>query len=121
VAGLQRNLRRRADGRYYWHWDPNILAPDPRQDLRQFEQAMDGLRKANQLPVLLVRGMESDVVGASGVAELQQALPGLEIHDVAGAGHMVAGDRNDVFNDGVLAFLERHLPCAANRIETARQ
>jgi pimeloyl-ACP methyl ester carboxylesterase len=25
---------------------------------------------------------------------------------VAGAGHMVAGDRNDLFNDAVVSFLE---------------
>jgi hypothetical protein len=25
---------------------------------------------------------------------------------VAGAGHMVAGDRNDAFNDAVVAFLD---------------
>jgi hypothetical protein len=29
---------------------------------------------------------------------------------VSGAGHMVAGDKNDVFNQGVFEFLQRHLP-----------
>jgi pimeloyl-ACP methyl ester carboxylesterase len=52
----------------------------------------------------------SDVVSEAGVAELAQALPGLEVCDVAGAGHMVAGDRNDAFNRGVSTFLKRHLP-----------
>jgi pimeloyl-ACP methyl ester carboxylesterase len=27
---------------------------------------------------------------------------------VAGAGHMVAGDRNEVFNQAILDFLARH-------------
>ena len=27
---------------------------------------------------------------------------------MAGAGHMVAGDRNEVFNQAILDFLERH-------------
>jgi pimeloyl-ACP methyl ester carboxylesterase len=27
---------------------------------------------------------------------------------VAGAGHMVAGDRNEVFNAAILDFLDRH-------------
>ena len=39
-------------------------------------------------------------------------IPQLEVLDIAGAGHMVAGDRNDVFNAGILAFLERRLPAA---------
>jgi peroxiredoxin len=30
--------------------------------------------------------------------------------DVGDAGHMVAGDRNDVFNDAVVAFLRDELP-----------
>ena len=39
-------------------------------------------------------------------------LPGPRSHaefaDVAGAGHMVAGDRNEVFNHAILDFLARH-------------
>jgi hypothetical protein len=30
--------------------------------------------------------------------------------DVSGAGHMVAGDRNDAFTEVVQEFLERHDP-----------
>ena len=29
---------------------------------------------------------------------------------MAGAGHMVAGDRNDAFNDAVLGFVDRTVP-----------
>jgi pimeloyl-ACP methyl ester carboxylesterase len=60
--------------------------------------------------VLLIRGMGSDVVGHAGITELRQALPRLEVFDVPNAGHMVAGDRNDVFNQGMLTFLTRHFP-----------
>jgi pimeloyl-ACP methyl ester carboxylesterase len=54
--------------------------------------------------------MKSDIVSPSAIAEFQQCLPSLEVIDVAGAGHMVAGDKNDVFNHGVIEFLKRHLP-----------
>jgi hypothetical protein len=37
-------------------------------------------------------------------------VPQTEVFNVADAGHMVAGDRNDAFNDGVIGFLGRHLP-----------
>jgi pimeloyl-ACP methyl ester carboxylesterase len=57
----------------------------------------------------LVRGQKSDIVGDTGVAGLRAALPQLEVVEVAGAGHMVAGDRNDAFNTGVVEFLDRHL------------
>ena len=61
------------------------------------------------LPVLLVRGLKSDVVSDAGVAAFRALLPALEVADVGGAGHMVAGDRNDAFNASVIAFLMRHL------------
>jgi pimeloyl-ACP methyl ester carboxylesterase len=32
----------------------------------------------------------------------------VEFVDVHGAGHMVAGDRNDIFAQAVLDFLNRH-------------
>ena len=60
-----------------------------------------------KVPTLLVRGGSSDVVSAEGAAELRQLIPHAEIVDVAGAEHMVAGDRNDRFNDAVIEFLER--------------
>ncbi len=34
-------------------------------------------------------------------------IPQAELVNVAGAGHMVAGDRNDLFNDAIVQFLSR--------------
>jgi peroxiredoxin len=34
-----------------------------------------------------------------------EAAPHAEFVDVSGAGHMVAGDKNDVFADAILTFL----------------
>jgi pimeloyl-ACP methyl ester carboxylesterase len=42
--------------------------------------------------------------------DFRSHLPQLEVFDVSGAGHMVAGDKNDAFNQGVLEFLQRQLP-----------
>ena len=39
-------------------------------------------------------------------------LPGLEVYSVANAGHMVAGDRNDVFSKAIGDFLGRHAPAS---------
>jgi pimeloyl-ACP methyl ester carboxylesterase len=63
-----------------------------------------------RIPTLLVRGLLSDVVTDAGVAELSGFLPGLEVYGVANAGHMVAGDRNDVFGKAIGSFLRRHAP-----------
>lgn len=108
--GLMKNLRQRDDGRFYWHWDPQILSHDTASFHHEVQEAARCLSALPDLPVLLVRGLASDVVSPAGVAAFRDAVPHLEVLDVAGAGHMVAGDRNDAFNDGIVAFARRVLP-----------
>lgn len=106
VSGLQKNLRQRADGRWYWHWDPALL--NSFRDTQQLGQAEAGLyRAAEKLtqPVLLVRGTLSDIIDESITREFQQRIPHARIADVNGAGHMVAGDRNDIFMEAISDFL----------------
>ena len=52
-------------------------------------------------PTLLVRGAQSDVVSDESVQEFLAAVPGASFVDIAGAGHMVAGDHNDAFSIAV--------------------
>lgn len=108
-AGLQKNLRQDADGRYRWHWDPRMLEGEA-GDPAQLERTIEGSNWGREIPTLLVRGLHSDVVTDEGVEHLREHIPALEVLNVAGAGHMVAGDRNDAFNDGVIDYLARHMP-----------
>lgn len=104
VSGLMRNLRLR-DGRYYWHWDPRMFRDDrPPRDVDGLRDAARGLK----VPTLLVRGRLSDVLSQEGVDDFLQLVPHAEYADIAGADHMVAGDKNDAFNAAVFAFLARH-------------
>ena len=57
-------------------------------------------------PTLLVRGMTSDIVDEEGVRHMREMMPHAQFADVQGAGHMVAGDKNDAFNEAVIAFLQ---------------
>ncbi|SEO68064.1 Pimeloyl-ACP methyl ester carboxylesterase [Trujillonella endophytica] len=106
--GLKKNVRRREDGRWYWHWDPAMMqiVPDdePRPGTRP-EPLLD-LARAVTAPVLVVRGGRSDVVDDEGIAEFLAVVPHARVVDVAEAGHMVAGDDNDDFTSAVDAFLE---------------
>ncbi len=109
TSGLLKNLRQRGE-RLHWHWDPSMLRDMPKPGVALDSTAL--LEKCRQIkvPMLLVRGLASDVVADEGVEELRQAAPQLEVFEVSGAGHMVAGDRNDAFNEGVFKFLQRHHP-----------
>ncbi|CAN5257944.1 alpha/beta hydrolase [soil metagenome] len=113
ASGLMRNLKRGADGRLRWHWDPLILADKPGHHHAKVQRAAEALGAPGRPPVLLVRGLRSDVVSDAGIERFRRLAPDLEVVDVAGAGHMVAGDRNDAFNAGVLGFLDRHMPVGA--------
>lgn len=104
--GLMKNLRLRDDGRLYWHWDPRMLV-----GVDDGLPNMDRLRAAARqlaIPALLVRGKMSDVVSLDGAKDFLELVPHAEFVDIAGADHMVAGDRNDAFNTAVFDFLDRH-------------
>lgn len=113
LSGLAKNLRQREDGRWVWHWDPAFVqgrfgSPDETRATEtgwgRLDSAVDELR----VPALLVRGRRSDLLSEEGVTDFLRRAPHAEFADVAEAGHMVAGDRNEVFNQAVLAFLARH-------------
>ena len=61
------------------------------------------------VPTLLVRGGSSELVTPDAAAEFLALAPGADYVDVAEARHMVAGDRNDVFSDAIIRFLEARL------------
>ena len=68
-------------------------------------QRMEAATRGVGVPVLLVSGERSEVVDERASAHLLQLLPDAKSVRVAGAGHMVAGDRNDAFGAAVLDFL----------------
>ena len=113
VSGLRKNLRERGDGRWYWHWDPRWITNRSGVDGQAGSFAHERLREAArriEVPTLLVRGRMSDIVSDESVRELRELVPHAEVADVAGAGHMVAGDRNDAFNSAVVEFVDRVAP-----------
>jgi pimeloyl-ACP methyl ester carboxylesterase len=109
LESLRRVVREHADGRFRWHWDPRFMSATGPAEVADQERLM---RAAGMLevPTLLVRGRESDVISLEGVREFREAAPHAEFVDVSGAGHMVAGDRNDAFTEAVQQFLDRHDP-----------
>lgn len=106
VRGLSKNLRRDPDGRFRWHWDPALISgPRSLPGSRSQDRAIRAAR-AIDIPLLLVRGGRSELVSEEGARELLELVPHARFVDIAGAGHMVAGDRNDVFGAAVIGFLD---------------
>lgn len=103
-SGLLKNVRLR-NGRYYWHWDPSLLDTMDPLEPGYFERLDKAARNVG-LPTLLVKGAESEIVSSATVEHMLELIPHAEFVDISGAGHMVAGDRNDAFNGAVFRFLQ---------------
>lgn len=105
LTGLKKNLREGDDGRWRWHWDPRFLEQkvpaEPPREWNELDAAAESLR----LPTLLVRGRMSDILSEEGAQVFLDQVPHAKYADISNAGHMVAGDRNDLFTDAVLGFL----------------
>lgn len=110
TEGLRKNLRLCEDGRYRWHWDPDFLDKRSHQaddgDTIRVNFLEDAARRL-AIPTLLVRGRVSDLVSPESAREFLSMVPHAEYVDIQDAGHMVAGDQNDIFSTAVLDFLRK--------------
>jgi pimeloyl-ACP methyl ester carboxylesterase len=105
LSGLAKNLRQGEDGRWRWHWDPAFVRGPQWAAVHPHRERL--LRAAERLtvPTLLVRGRKSALVSDAAVAEFLAHARPARFRDVSHADHMIAGDRNDAFNECVREFL----------------
>ena len=106
LDGMRKNVRLAEDGRWHWHWDPKMMQPPDWAEMDRLAARTRAAAARVRVPVLLVRGQLSDVVSAEGAADLLATIPHAKYADVAGTGHMVAGDDNSVFLERVAEFLD---------------
>jgi pimeloyl-ACP methyl ester carboxylesterase len=106
--GLRKNLRLCEDGRYRWHWDPAFMDRRPRPPGETIRvNFLEEAARALTIPTLLVRGRVSDLVSPESAQEFLKMVPHAQYVDIQDAGHMVAGDQNDIFSNAVLEFLRQ--------------
>ncbi len=112
LDGLAKNIRLGADGKYYWHWDPSYRKRPymTTDEIRTRTRRLEACSRNLELPTLLVRGGLSDVLDEEGAQAFLALVPQAEYINVKDAAHMVAGDRNDIFGDNVIDFLNRVAP-----------
>jgi pimeloyl-ACP methyl ester carboxylesterase len=106
LSGLRKNLRQGPDGRFRWHWDPKFVGGVRRARPASHGDDLEARCRDIAIPVHLIRGRMSELVSLEAAQAFVATLRNGAFTDVADAGHMVAGDRNDVFLEAVLAFLD---------------
>jgi non-heme chloroperoxidase len=119
LRGLAKNLRIGDDGKYRWHWDPRFIAQPVDIDKRR--RRLEACATKLKLPTLLVRGGLSDVLSEEGAREFLALCPHAEYVSVGSAGHIIAGDRNDVFGNSVIDFLSRVVPARGEPVHPAHE
>ena len=119
LTGLAKNVRQGDDGMYYWHWDPKFCSV--KRDLSVRYKSLTACAKNLTLPTLLVRGGLSDVLSEEGAQGFLELCPHSEYVSVSSAGHMVAGDRNDIFTSSVIEFLSRVVPVAGAPVHSPHE
>lgn len=119
LGGLAKNVRIGDDGRFHWHWDPRFRTGH--RDIDKRHARLTACASALGLPTLLVRGGLSDVLSEEGAQEFLELCPQAEYVNVTDAGHMVAGDRNDVFANAVVEFLARVVPVDGEPVQASHE
>ena len=99
-------MRRGDDGRFRWHWDPRFVTSVTQGDAGQTTERLMAASTHLRLPVHLIRGGSSNLVSESAAQLFLQLAPHAVYTDVADAGPMIAGDRNDAFTEAVVTFIQ---------------
>ena len=112
--GLEKNLRLKDDGRYYWHWDPRFLDSRPKDIPEDYKEKQKSFAKVVETPTLLIKGAMSNILTQNEVDDFLKVITHSEFVEIKDAAHMVAGDRNDIFAAAAIDFLENHSPLKEN-------
>ncbi len=118
-TGLNRNLRQSSDGRWYWHWDPAMLALAEKSS--NLQSRLQSASRRLKLPTLLVSGGMSELIGAEHSDEFLKLAPHAEHIEVPDASHMVAGDANDHFLAAISPFLKHQATQRAEKRNAERR
>ena len=106
ISGLKKNLRLKEDGKYYWHWDPKFI--QSRTSNRTEHRSKHKTYAHNVcIPTLLIRGALSNVVTEEEVKDFMETIKHAEFVEIDKAAHMIAGDRNDIFANAAINFLQK--------------
>jgi len=106
LAGLTKNVRQRADGRWHWHWDPAMIGQLFDNAGAESVARIKSAARRVEAPTLMIRAEGSDIVSDASQDELRSLIPHVECVTVPKTGHMLVGDDNDAFGRALSKFLE---------------
>jgi pimeloyl-ACP methyl ester carboxylesterase len=109
AEAMAASLRLGADGRYHWPWDVQVVTGERSSLAIKHEARLHVLATQVQVPYLLVRAGNSNLVSDAAVERLRSCIPQLEVAWLTGADHLVGGAEGERAMELVLPFLARCL------------
>ncbi len=102
---LAKRLRQRKDGHWVWKADPNTWSRKSLDLVNKHTKEYWHSFSNIQCPILIVRGIDSDVLTEAIKQKMQTLNDNCEWSDIQGAGHNVAVDQPEEFLKAVCPFL----------------
>lgn len=104
---MRHRLKPTESGKWTWKFDRRFRQPDSGLTVgwRLSTDELWNLFRSINVPTLLVRGAESDVLSAEVAERVVQEMPAARLVTIPGAGHSVPGDNPDAFTEAVASFL----------------
>ncbi|CAH1664747.1 MULTISPECIES: alpha/beta hydrolase [unclassified Chelatococcus] len=107
MSNIGRSLIKHNNGRFYWRWDPQA-ALDANLDPVDLERNLRQAARRLEVPTLLVRGTESDLVTPDCVSDFLRDCPSAEVVNIEGQGHLMKSSNWEFFCNAALEFVHRH-------------
>lgn len=105
-ASLKHNLRQQEDGSWTWKYDNIFRTGELSRDAIWHREEMIEQAKNIPVPMLLVRGADSDIMSTEGAQYLVDLVPNGEMAVVPDAGHSVMGDNPPAFEKTIRDWLK---------------
>ncbi len=104
-GSIVHNLKQLPNGRWTWKYDKALRSPDRKLPGKDYADLLWKQVDSLDLPTLVVRGGESDMIALKTADELHRRIRNSSLATVERAGHLVMGDNPSGFEAAVRAFI----------------
>ena len=105
-GSILHNLKQLPDGRWTWKYDKVLRSPERKLPGKDYAALLWEQIDTLDLPTLVVRGGESDMITLETADGLHQRIRGSTLATVERAGHLVMGDNPSGFDAAVRSFID---------------
>ena len=105
-GSIVHNLKQLPNGKWTWKYDKVLRSPDRKVPGKDYAALLWKQIDSLDLPTLVVRGGQSDMIDLETADELHQRIKGSSLTTVEGAGHLVMGDNPSGFQTAVRDFID---------------